>query len=451
VSGESLNGAWEQALQEALRTGAAERLRALITQLPAPEVTEHLLDLPPAVLARVCALLGAEALADLLGQVDAASAAQLLLRLSRGQAADVLAELPPDAAADVVAELPPETAAATLAALPPTEAGEVQALLAYAPQTVGGWMTPRYVAVRAEATVAQALAALRQAARAEAVSYVYVVDGAHRLVGVLNLRSALLADPATPVTAVMVRDLVVARADEEAVAAAQRLVQHHLLALPVIDGQGRLLGVLTADDAARILTGEATADFFQVVGTAAAAMARRTPWQAARLRLPALLLTMAIELLSGLVIAHYTTVLQAVILLASFMPIISAISGNVGLQAAAIVVRGLDTGYVTLRHWGRHLRRELLTDLLMAGVCGVVLGLIALLWSQHLGFGLVIGVSLACAMATAGLMGTLIPLVSKRLGFDPAATAGPFETAFQDVVGFAVFLTLAAQLLQWLR
>lgn len=434
MSGESLNGAWEQALQEALRTGAAERLRALITQLPAPEVTEHLLDLPPAVLARVCALLGAEALADLLGQVDAASAAQLLLRLSRGQAADVLAELPPDAAADVVAELPPETAAATLAALPPTEAGEVQALLAYTPQTVGGWMTPRYVAVRAEA-----------------VSYVYVVDGAHRLVGVLNLRSALLADPATPVTAVMVRDLVVARADEEAVAAAQRLVQHHLLALPVIDGQGRLLGVLTAGDAARILTGEATADFFQVVGTAAAAMARRTPWQAARLRLPALLLTMAIELLSGLVIAHYTTVLQAVILLASFMPIISAISGNVGLQAAAIVVRGLDTGYVTLRHWGRHLRRELLTDLLMAGVCGVVLGLIALLWSQHLGFGLVIGVSLACAMATAGLMGTLIPLVSKRLGFGPAATAGPFETAFQDVVGFAVFLTLAAQLLQWLR
>jgi magnesium transporter len=218
----------------------------------------------------------------------------------------------------------------------------------------------------------------------------------------------------------------------------------------VVDEADHLLGIITADDAIDVLQEEFTEDYMRLVGTDAEEMERRTPAQIARLRLPWLMGTMAIELGAGLVIARFDNVLTQLILLASFMPVISAISGNVGLQAAAIVVRGLDTGHVSLQRWGQQVGKELQTALLMAITCGVVLGAVGAIWSGRVGFGIVIGVALTCSMLTAGFMGTVIPMLSKRAGFDPATTAGPFETAFQDVVGFAVFLWLASLLLEWL-
>jgi magnesium transporter len=133
------------------------------------------------------------------------------------------------------------------------------------------------------------------------------------------------------------------------------------------------------------------------------------------------------------------------------MPVISAISGNVGLQAAAIIVRGLDTGHVSLGNVWKTVRKEVEASFLMALVCGLVLGAVGAAWSKHLPFGIVIGGAMTCSMLTASFMGTVIPMTSKRIGFDPATTAGPFETAFQDVVGFAVFLWLASLLLPYLK
>ena len=130
------------------------------------------------------------------------------------------------------------------------------------------------------------------------------------------------------------------------------------------------------------------------------------------------------------------------------MPVISAVSGNVGLQAAAIVVRGLDTGHVSLENWAQAVRRA--TALTIAVVAGLSLALVAIVWSRHVPFGVVVGAAMTCAIVTAGFMGTIIPMVSKRLVFDPAATAGPFETAFQDVIGFSVFLWMATMLARWL-
>jgi magnesium transporter len=249
----------------------------------------------------------------------------------------------------------------------------------------------------------------------------------------------------------MYTDPVVVAPETDQEEVARMISRYDLSALPVTDPAGRLLGIVTVDDAIDVLVEEFSEDYLRLAGTDAEAMEHRTPVQIARLRLPWLLGTMAIELLSGGVISHFDTVLKEVILLASFMPVISAISGNVGLQAAAIVVRGLDTGHVSLERWGRQVSKELATALLMAIGCGVVLGAVGMVWSQHVGFGLVVGGALTCAMLTAAFMGSVIPMVSKRLGFDPATTAGPFETAFQDVVGFAVFLWLASQLLQWIR
>ncbi len=444
---EALRGSLQDAVGERRR----DDLRSVLRQLPATDAIGLLQELSPTELANAVTLLGDEEIAAILENVDGATAAPLVLKLSHAQAADVLEEMGPDDATDVVEALAPAEAEAILGEMTAPKADDIRELLAYPPDTAGGRMTPKFVTVSSHFTVEEALAAIRRAAEeAETIYYVYVVDSSQRLIGVLNLRDLVVARSATPVRQVMVHDPVKVRADADQEVAARLLAERGFLALPVVDADDHLLGIITADDAFGVLQEEFTEDYLRLAGTDAEAMERRTPLQVARMRLPWLLGTMAIELGAGLVISHFDDVLKEVILLASFMPVISAVSGNVGLQAAAIVVRGLDTGHVRLREWGRQVFRELGTCLVMALACGLVLGAIGVAWSGRPSFGLIIGGAMTCSMLTAGFMGSIIPMLSKRLGFDPATTAGPFETAFQDVVGFAVFLWLASLLLRWL-
>lgn len=411
----------------------------IIPSLELAEVVTLIQALPDAVLPHI--------LADL----APAEAAAILRNLTHIEAASVLGAMAPDDATDVVDELPRADVEPILVAMQPDEAADIRELLAYPPDSAGGLMTPAFVAMSPNLRADEAIAALRRvAAEAETLSYVYVVDIAEHLLGVLSLHSLVLAAAQTPIAELTAPDTVRVRADDRAVDAARLLRDRNLLAVPVVDEEDHLLGIITADDAIDVLEDELADDFLRMAGTDAEEMDRRSPAQIARLRLPWLVGTMGIELGAGLVISHFNAVLTQVILLASFMPVISAVSGNVGLQAAAIVVRGLDTGHVSIARWGAQVRKELETALIMALICGGLLGVVGALWAGHLPFGLVIGIALTCSMMTAGFMGTVVPMLSKRLGFDPATTAGPFETAFQDVIGFAVFLWLASLLLHWL-
>jgi magnesium transporter len=421
------------------RVGPAE-WADLVPNLDPPEVSALIQWLPD------------EEVSELLAELDPHEAATILRTLTRHEAADLLEAMDPDDATDVVEVLPDPVAEQILVQMEPAEAAELRELLAFPPDSAGGIMTPAYVAIAPELRADQAIAALRMVAeQAETLSYVYVLDPGEHLLGVLPLHALVFSRADRPVREFMITDPIRVRADAEAVTAARLLRDRNLLAVPVVDDADRLLGIVTVDDATDVLEDVLEEAYLRQAGTDAEAMERRNPVQIARLRLPWLLGTMAIELCAGFVISHFDDVLQRVILLASFMPVISAVSGNVGLQAAAIVVRGLDTGHVAVERWGRQVAKELSTTLLMAMACGLVLGSVGAFWSRHLTFGLVIGGAMTCSMLTAGFMGTVIPMLSKRLGFDPAATAGPFETAFQDVVGFAVFLWLASLLEPWLR
>jgi magnesium transporter len=321
----------------------------------------------------------------------------------------------------------------------------------FAPEAAGAVMTGAFIAIAPHVTAAHAIEGLRQIAQeADARSYVYVTDSDGELRGVLSFHDLVFADPRTPVASLMIRNVTSVPVDTPMDEVAHLLRDSGLLALPVLDARHRLLGIITIDDVIDVLENEHTEDLAHFAGTDAEAMAQRSAVQVARLRLPWLLGTMAIELMAGLVIHRFDGVLQQVILLASFMPVISAISGNVGLQSAAIVVRGLDTGFVRVDRWWKSLQRELAAALMMAIGCGSVLGVIGAVWSGKVEFGIVIGGAMICSMLTAGFMGTMVPMVSKKLGFDPAATAGPFETAFQDVVGFAVFLWLGSLMVGYL-
>ncbi|MDX1931048.1 MAG: magnesium transporter [Capsulimonadales bacterium] len=457
-----------QRLSVVLRDHAADepvRGDALVVALhgvhPA-DIAEAMTHLADADALSVFSMLDNARAAEVLDELDTETQRYLLDHDVPGRIAGLLDLLPMDDAARVVAEAAendPERAEELLDELEaraPADAAEVRELLSYEEKTAGRLMTDKYVRVSATATVDDAFAAIRTAAEdVEMLSTVYVTSprggGEESLVGVVGLRELVRSEPSRPVREIMLPEPITVTVDTDREKAANLISKYDLNALPVLDRQGNLAGIITVDDVVDVLVESFNEDYMKLVGSDAEEMERRSPIQVARLRLPWLLGTMAIELMAGVVISRYDWVLREVILLASFMPVISAISGNVGLQAAAIIVRGLDTGHVSVSQMSRAVRKEAQTALLMAVACGVVLGGIGALWARHFTFGIVIGGAMTCSMLTASIMGTVIPMLSKRAGFDPATTAGPFETAFQDVIGFAVFLWLASLLLPWLK
>ncbi len=427
-------------------------IKSVINELHPADIAEILddLTLPEALMVFGC--VEDENATEALPKISPETNRYLIENAPRERVIRLMNEMDMDDAAEMVAEMDDEDAAPLLADLDIQGAREVKELLAYPEKTAGRLMTRRFAVVQPNTSVALAFEYLRQnAEELETVNMIYVADGGGRLLGVCDMRALLTASPNASLRTVMTPEPITVTPETDQQEAARIISQYDIIAVPVVDASGRILGIVTVDDVIDVIVAEFSEDLAKLVGTDAEEIDRRTPYEVAKMRLPWLMGTMFIELCAGVVISRYDWVLKEVILLASFMPVISAISGNVGLQAAAIVVRGLDTGHVTLGNWAKSVRKELLTGIVMAIACGLVLGTVGAIWSRHLPFGLVVGGAMTCSMLTAGFMGTVIPMLSKRAGFDPATTAGPFETAFQDVIGFAVFLWLASMLIHWLK
>ena len=297
---------------------------------------------------------------EFLAELAPGDAARVIALAPGGLGASLVLDVEPDDAADILQSLDRPQADQILARMDSADSVPIRKLLLYEEGTAGALMTPEFVAIQPGLRADQAIDALRElASGAELANYVYVLDSGDHLLGVLSLRNLLLSAPDSLVSNAMVSPVISVRDLDDETIAANLLRDRNLLALPVTDADGRLLGVITHDDAIDVIESDLVDDYLKMAGTDAEEMERKTPIQIARLRVPWLLGTMVIELGAGLVIHRFDGVLQRVILLASFMPVISAVSGNVGLQSAAIVVRGLDTGQVALGEWRRHLRREL--------------------------------------------------------------------------------------------
>jgi magnesium transporter len=360
----------------------------------------------------------------------------------------ILDEMPAEDAADVVDELPTEEAEKILDLMQEEKSEEIQEILEYPEHSAGRLMSPDFVAVNEHATVEQAIEHLRKSVSEERAFDLYVVDDHGHLVGVVPLRRLLTAPPGSRVFALR-EDVVSVQPDMDQEEVARLVAKYDLVTVPVVDRHQQLVGTITVDDVIDIVGEEASEDIFRIAGSDAAELERRSPRQIAMLRLPWVLATLLIELCAGVVIHYFDQTLSRVILLASFMPVIQAISGNTGLQSVTMVVRGLATGQVQLTRWWQPLRRQIQTSCILGSICGVVVGIVGFLWHSP-AFGLVVALSMFVSVNLSGAAGTTIPMLSKRLGFDPALTAGPFETAFQDVLGVTIFLSLATALLRWL-
>jgi len=450
-----LTVALKASLSKPLGEGGDLRLTAALTGKHPAQIVHAMDDLTKPEALAVFNWLDNERAAEVLDELDPETVRFLTDNAPPGRIAILLNHLPMDDAAEVVSEADPRQAKTLLDALntrAPDDAAEVRRLLSYPEDSAGRLMTDKFAVVDHRMPAAQALDYVRRSADAlETINEVYVVGDDKKLRGVTTLRRILTAPDSQPVFELIGAEAVSISPEADQQEAARLISRYDLLTLPVTDEFGRILGIVTIDDMIDVLVESFNEDYLRAVGSDAKELERKTPLQIAKLRLPWIMATLFIELLAGLVIRIFDTTLTKFILLASFMPIISAISGNTGLQSAAIIIRGLSSGQVKLSSWRQALSRQMATTAILGGSCALTLGLIGGVWDKRWAFGLVVFLGMFASVNIAGVVGTCVPLLSKRAGFDPALTAGPFETAFQDVIGISIFLSLASFLLRWMH
>ncbi|MBI4429721.1 MAG: magnesium transporter [Ignavibacteriales bacterium] len=399
----------------------------------------------------VFGLLPDQVAGETLLHLDESHREDLLKKLDRPRLQEILRGMASDDAADIVGLLPEEEATEILAKMDVRESSRVEELLHYDERTAGGIMEKETADVNYKDTVKKAIMEVREFAKSHKNVYsVYITDDNGILVGHIPLQDLLIHAPNRRVHKIMNRDVISVTTDVDQEEVARIVKKYGIVSIPVTDKAGKLLGRITVDDIVDVIEEEHEEDVARLVGSEAVELERRSPAQIAFLRLPWVLITLVLEMFAGVVVHQFDKTLSQVILLASFMPIISAISGNTGLQSAAMIVRGIATGTINIKNWWVPVARQFQTTLIIGSVCGLALATVGGIWHGRWVFGFAVGISMFISINISGFVGTVTPMISKGLGFDPAITAGPFETAFQDVVGITIFLSIATLLLQWL-
>lgn len=391
--------------------------------------------------------------ADVLLELNDHQRDNILEALTAGQISSLVGEMYSDDATDIIGDLEEERAEDVLDLMTTEDSSDVKELLTYEEHTAGGIMQKEFIDVKVTDTIEEAIKEIQtEATNEEHLYHVWVTDNERRLLGIVSLKDIIisLSTPAKHISEIMNKEVISVDADTDQEEVAKIFQKYDLVSLPVVNKDKKLVGRISIDDIMDIMETEFSEDVAKIVGSDAEELESKSPVQIAMLRLPWVLITLGIELLAGFVIKFYDDTLNKIILLASFMPIISAISGNTGLQAAAITVRALATGHASVSRWWEPVKRSFQTSLIIGSVCGIVIGIIGAIWYGKPLFGFLVGFSMFMSINISGIVGTSIPMVSKHLGFDPAITAGPFETAFQDVVGISLFLSFATFLVKWL-
>jgi magnesium transporter len=396
-------------------------------------------------------LVGDQEFADLLVRLDDEHAADVLEQIPARDAADVLEELDPDDATDIFSELERKHSDVILVQMEPEEAQELRELLAYPAESAGGLMTPAIVSISPTLRADQAISALRKVAEsAETVNYVYVTDPEDHLLGVLSLHRLVLTNPDT-----LVRDLMFGRtitvqvtADQEE--AARLLTENDLLALPVVDDQNHILGIITVDDITDVLEREVTEDIERIGGSAPLSepYLRARPALLYRKRIVWLFVLFMAQFLTVSIISHYDSLLADVTVLSFFIPILIGTGGNIGSQTVTTIVRALAIGEISPHHTMRVLFKEASTGLMLGATMAVLMFVRALLTNgADARVGLVVAITVFTIGLWAATVGSILPIVLNRFRVDPAVVSAPFISCLVDTTGLVIYFTVAKAIL----
>jgi magnesium transporter len=371
------------------------------------------------------------------------SGAKLLATRSAEEIAKLAQEIPSDDAAALIDYLPEDLSAAVLDLMRPKESGVVENLLEYAEQTAGRIMNPHVFALNEDMTVGEAIAEIQGNRDVEMVFYLYVTDDRGHLVGVVSLRRLLLVSPETPLKRIMTADLISARADMDQEEVARQVAAYNLLAIPVVDEENKLVGIITVDDVIDVIKDEATEDIYRLAGVAGDERVFTPARESLKKRLPWLTVNLGTAFVAAAVVSLFDKTIADLPYIVKFMPVVAGMGGNAATQTLTVIVRGLALGELTWANSRKALVKEVAVGIGNGVTLGIVAALVAWIAQAPLALGAVLGLSMVINMFVAAAAGTLIPLGLKAMRADPALASTVFITTCTDVAGYASFLGFA--------
>jgi magnesium transporter len=418
----------------------------LVEALRPPDQADLFADLPPSQQDELLPRLDLEDSADILEELGEDDAAEIAARLEPHELAPIVDEMEPDEAADLLGDIPSEQASAVLAAM--TEPEEIRPLLVHADDTAGGLMTSAPFVLHRGMTASDAIAYLRGIAPdAEDFYYVYIVDEDMHLVGVVSLRQLIVAPPSADLKTIMDADVFFVEAGADQEDAARLMARYDLMALPVADSTGRLVGRITHDDLVHVLEEEATEDIYRLGGVPEEQPPDVPLPAALRARLPWLVVNLGTAMASAAVLSLFEGTIARIAALAAFFPIVAGVSGSAGTQTLTVTVRGLALGEVDPHDGLRALGREFLIGSANGLTVGILVAAIALIWKGTPMLGLVVGLATLLNLIGAAIAGVLVPLAMQFAKVDPALASPILVTTITDTLGYFMYLGLATLIL----
>jgi magnesium transporter len=360
---------------------------------------------------------------------------------------EILAEMADDDTAGLLADLPDDLRNQILERMPDKDTKGVSALLSHPESTAGRIMTADFLALPETMRASQAVQEVRKAAETEMVFYLYVVDEHNRLSGVISLRQLVTASPETLLSDIMTSDAIKVHVATDQEEAARMVSRYNLLAIPVVDHNEVLVGIITVDDVIDVLRIEATEDILKMVGTSVEEISSFSVWRSARIRLPWLFVAWiggvsAMKIIGGFE-DQYKEQISLFAALAAFIPVIMGMGGNIGTQSLSITVRGLATGRIDPSLLWRAVFKEIRVGLVLGIAYGILLAAVGWLLNKDLSLGLVVGIAICANMTLAAVVGTFLPLLAVKLKIDPAVASGPFVTTSIDILGITIYFFTA--------
>ena len=425
----------------------------VVTDLPAPDVADLLNQLTLAEAATVVMMLPVPRAVEVLDQPTMTRRSAILEKLEPARAARILEGMAADERTDIVQQMGEHERRRLLPKLSPDVRAEVERLLQYPDHTAGGIMTTEFVRLDPSMTVSAALKHIRSVAREkESIYACYVLEpGTGRLLGSLSLRDLVMADLERPVTEIMRRKPVTVAALDDQEAVAHRIAKYNLLAVPVLEKDGSVVGFVTVDDVVDVLIEEQTDDILKMGAVEPGALDR--PYfdnpilRVVRKRIGWLLLLFVAETLTGTVLRHYEGELATVVALSFFIPLLIGTGGNAGSQTVTTIIRSIALGEIRLRDAWRVLGREATTGVIVGVLVGGVAFARALLWGAHLPLATTVGITVLTICTWSTTVGSLIPIAAERFGVDPAVLSAPLITTLVDATGLIIYFRIAKAIL----
>ena len=383
---------------------------------------------------------------EFLSELDESITVRLLDQVTPQRMATILEEASSNEIAHLMGLVNEDYATAVIDLLQAEEQEKLEEIMAYPEDSAGILMYTDVFTLHEETKAIDAIAALQDQEEAEMVFYLYAVDDDRRLTGVVSLRNLVTTSSDTTLENIMSRRVHSVRPETDQEEVARIVSQYNFLAVPVVDAEDQLLGIITVDDVVDIVREEATEDFLQMVGAGKdREILLKSSWDNARMRFPWLFASWVGGILAAFIIGAFDNILQSTIVLAAFIPVIIGMGGNIGTQSSTIIVRGLATGRVGLENSVKILLKEMRVGLILGILYGILLGVFAIFRFLDVSpmLGLVVGLSICASMIIAATIGSLVPLILNRFDIDPAVATGPFVTTAIDILGVALYFWIA--------